>query len=549
MASPLKKLKTDARKPCPYGSVCYRKNPVHFQDFSHPGDKDHDPKSATTDDGVVASTSGVGLPVAGFGTGSIADSSHLPPCKYGINCFRKNLLHFAEYSHPVGTAASSSADGDGNDGSDTDVYDSDEDGKKTKTGKEKKPSGEDILKRGMSLVKRFSQMTDAERKELIQKAFAAKEALQKELNATKKVMDEKDKQLDSLSEQLRTGTLLVDGEKEAVEGKDTVYFTLVPERQYREGSAAQIHYRLAESQFYRLLSGPTASGYRVKKVDYVVTPHLVKRFREAQYMLKKTRGEEWSAPVLGFHGTQESNIESICQNGFKVPGEDGFTHRCDSGYYGAGVYFSEYPAYSMGYISGGQKLLLCQVLPGKTYQCTKLIMGAKRQDGYDSHMSPNKKELVIFHSRRILPCYVVYFSPCNGVDFTYTKAKVSKHRRKAPVGPGAPVFSKGTVHTKRIFANNAPLTKALEGKAFRFAGPAADSKNLFQLIAQHKGKKGTGVKYDVLVAVPGVSEDNKLVEKALEKDLPIVTEDFIYECIVHKKYLDPAYFLHAMYDL
>lgn len=49
--------------------------------------------------------------------------------------------------------------------------------------------------------------------------------------------------------------LLVEGEKEALEGKTTVYFPLFPERVYKEGSAAQIHFRLAESQFYRLLSG------------------------------------------------------------------------------------------------------------------------------------------------------------------------------------------------------------------------------------------------------------------------------------------------------
>lgn len=55
--------------------------------------------------------------------------------------------------------------------------------------------------------------------------------------------------------QVNTGMLLLDGEKEALEGSKTVYFPLFPERSYKEGSAAQIHFRLAESQFYRLLSG------------------------------------------------------------------------------------------------------------------------------------------------------------------------------------------------------------------------------------------------------------------------------------------------------
>lgn len=46
-------------------------------------------------------------------------------------------------------------------------------------------------------------------------------------------------------------------------------------------------------------------------------------------------------------------------------GETGFSHKTDTGWYGAGVYFSEYPSYSMSYISGASKLMLCQVLPGK----------------------------------------------------------------------------------------------------------------------------------------------------------------------------------------
>ena len=59
--------------------------------------------------------------------------------------------------------------------------------------------------------------------------------------------------------QVSSGQFLVEGEKEALEGKDTVYFTLTAERNHKEGSAEQTHFRLAESQFYRLLSGPNKS--------------------------------------------------------------------------------------------------------------------------------------------------------------------------------------------------------------------------------------------------------------------------------------------------
>lgn len=38
-----------------------------------------------------------------------------------------------------------------------------------------------------------------------------------------------------------------------------------------------------------------------------------------------------SYPVLAFHGTREANIHSICQEGFRVPGDTDFEHATDTG--------------------------------------------------------------------------------------------------------------------------------------------------------------------------------------------------------------------------
>ena len=38
-----------------------------------------------------------------------------------------------------------------------------------------------------------------------------------------------------------------------------------------------------------------------------------------------------SYPVLAFHGTKEENIHSICNTGFRVPGEANFVHATDTG--------------------------------------------------------------------------------------------------------------------------------------------------------------------------------------------------------------------------
>ncbi|NWI86220.1 APLF factor, partial [Pitta sordida] len=65
------------RTPCMYGSACYRKNPIHFQQFSHPNDDDYH------DMGAVAQHS----------------NDNRPECPYGTACYRKNPQHKLEYKH------------------------------------------------------------------------------------------------------------------------------------------------------------------------------------------------------------------------------------------------------------------------------------------------------------------------------------------------------------------------------------------------------------------------------------------------------------------
>lgn len=65
------------RTSCMYGANCYRKNPLHFQHFSHPGDSDY---------GDVQDTDG----------GVAGDR---PECPYGASCYRKNPQHKMEYRH------------------------------------------------------------------------------------------------------------------------------------------------------------------------------------------------------------------------------------------------------------------------------------------------------------------------------------------------------------------------------------------------------------------------------------------------------------------
>lgn len=74
------------RTSCMYGANCYRKNPVHFQHFSHPGDSDYGDAQVTGQE----------------------ETDDRPECPYGASCYRKNPQHKIEYRHdtlPVRNAA------------------------------------------------------------------------------------------------------------------------------------------------------------------------------------------------------------------------------------------------------------------------------------------------------------------------------------------------------------------------------------------------------------------------------------------------------------
>ncbi|XP_061087312.1 aprataxin and PNK-like factor isoform X2 [Conger conger] len=74
------KTRAPPRAPCPYGKTCYRKNPVHFQECSHPGNSDY---AEGEDDEEEEGE----------------EDDERPECPYGTACYRKNPLHRKEYKH------------------------------------------------------------------------------------------------------------------------------------------------------------------------------------------------------------------------------------------------------------------------------------------------------------------------------------------------------------------------------------------------------------------------------------------------------------------
>ncbi|XP_032818476.2 aprataxin and PNK-like factor [Petromyzon marinus] len=134
------------RTPCLYAERCYRKNPLHFQECSHPGDLDY----------VVD---------------EVADTDK-PDCPYGTSCYRQNPQHRMAFNHtnpPVAgtrrsqrrTTKRANDEDSGDDGEDSDLEDSfidDDDYSEGEEGSEWDPElsdGEEDLKTLNKEAKQF----------------------------------------------------------------------------------------------------------------------------------------------------------------------------------------------------------------------------------------------------------------------------------------------------------------------------------------------------------------------------------------------------------
>lgn len=70
------------RPPCQFGVSCYRKNPVHRAENSHPGDSDYDDSKLSHDNDVDDES-----------------SEDRPECPFGKSCYRQNPQHKREFKH------------------------------------------------------------------------------------------------------------------------------------------------------------------------------------------------------------------------------------------------------------------------------------------------------------------------------------------------------------------------------------------------------------------------------------------------------------------
>eukprot|EP01047_Picozoa_sp_COSAG01_P023663 COSAG01_NODE_1439_length_10302_cov_21.631775_3_plen_1284_part_00 len=188
---------------------------------------------------------------------------------------------------------------------------------------------------------------------------------------------------------------------------------LKPVRNYDPKSPEQVMYRMAESQFLRMLQNKSVKS-NILQIEYYVDPKLERNFDAKKQEYNQRFGEGNHETRLVFHGTRPENIDSIMTGGFRLEKVGSAT---DPGYWGAGIYFSEQTAYSQAYDRAGGKLLLCQLLLGKPYRLTNQNLGTPHPElhgkpckrGYTSHDINDGSEVVMFDMAAILPSYIVHY--------------------------------------------------------------------------------------------------------------------------------------------
>ena len=154
----------------------------------------------------------------------------------------------------------------------------------------------------------------------------------------------------------------------------------------------------------------------VVKIEEIANPELLLKFEKAKL---KSFGQHTD---LKFHGTGEAGNENIPKNGFRLPGPP--PPGKQGGMYGQGIYFATDSSKSAQeiYTKGSNKLLLCDVLLGKSKAVNQaspeLDYATLRKEKFDSVFAPRdtkstggvaNDEFVIFDPDQALPKYIIHY--------------------------------------------------------------------------------------------------------------------------------------------
>lgn len=148
--------------------------------------------------------------------------------------------------------------------------------------------------------------------------------------------------------------------------------------------------------------------------------------------------------LIGWHGSSEEKCFSIAQNNFLEPGEIPMSKKTDPGYFGNGIYFTQFPSYGAMYADKEKQCMLIswvsnidevtrKVMMGSVYPVVERptesnsLLGKPCVEGYNSHYAivkqvsgkvyfpckphekPDYDEVVVFSKAQILPRYIIYY--------------------------------------------------------------------------------------------------------------------------------------------
>lgn len=154
------------------------------------------------------------------------------------------------------------------------------------------------------------------------------------------------------------------------------------------------------------------AGVIVNNVETILRQDLIWRFLKFQALMKdKYQGRPHLYKTEhGFHGSPTDRMSGIIRQGLLIPTADnGLKHLSTGNRYGNGIYLSPDARFSMHYCRGDGCLLVCAVIPGRKYICSENLWDNDCVKGYDSHMSDDGTELVLFNEAQILPCIMIHF--------------------------------------------------------------------------------------------------------------------------------------------
>ena len=161
-------------------------------------------------------------------------------------------------------------------------------------------------------------------------------------------------------------------------------------------SPGDLHFRLAESQFYRMC-GVASAKYRVIKVTLVVNPELIDRYEKTLRELRSRSPHKDVPQYLTFHGTKHEAIDSIVKMGYKVGGKGVRMQHGNA--HGEGIYSSEDPSFCMKYIPDRRSELLLNMVSFNVGVDTIV----KGENGII-------EQLITKNTDQVLPRYIVNFA-------------------------------------------------------------------------------------------------------------------------------------------